>query len=157
VRRYEFLTTWVLEAPRSLVWSSIEDASAWPEWWHGVESCTELAHGEDGGVGRRYRVRWRSVVPYVLEFDFEVDRVELPVTMSGRATGDLEGAGTWRLFEQNGVTAVTYDWRVVATRRWMRVVGPVARPVFEWNHDWVMHQGAIGIARRLGVRLLAAG
>jgi hypothetical protein len=51
-------------------------------------------------------------VPYAVGFDFEVERVELPVLMSGRATGDLEGSGTWRLYEQDGVTAVTYDWRV---------------------------------------------
>ena len=107
-------------------------------------------------AGRRYRVRWRSFVPYAVRFDFEVERVELPTLMSGRATGDLEGAGTWRLYEQDGITAVTYDWRVTTTKPWMNRVAPLARPVFEWNHDWVMARGGEGLAQLLGCRLLAS-
>ena len=155
--RYEFLTTWLLRAPRAAVWDTIEDTTAWPAWWRGVESVEELDGGDGARVGSRYRVRWRSFVPYPVEFVFEVERVELPLLMSGRATGDLEGVGTWRLYEQDGVTAVTYDWRVRTTKAWMNAVAPVARPVFEWNHDWVMARGGEGIARRLAVELVAAG
>ncbi|MEA2376163.1 MAG: hypothetical protein QOD13_70, partial [Thermoleophilaceae bacterium] len=36
-------------------------------------------------------------------------------------------------------------------------LAPVARPVFEYNHDVVMRWGGEGLARRLGVELLAAG
>jgi uncharacterized protein YndB with AHSA1/START domain len=157
VARYEFLTTWLLRAPRAAVWDTIEDTTAWPAWWRGVESVEELDGGDGARVGSRYRVRWRSFVPYPVEFVFEVERVELPLLMSGRATGDLEGVGTWRLYEQDGVTAVTYDWRVRTTKAWMNAVAPVARPVFEWNHDWVMARGGEGIARRLAVELVAAG
>ena len=37
--------------------------------------------------------------------------------MSGEASGALPGTGHWRLFEQNGVTAVTYEWNVRTTKR----------------------------------------
>jgi uncharacterized protein YndB with AHSA1/START domain len=157
VAGYAFLTTWLLRAPREAVWDAIEDATAWPEWWRGVESVEVLAGGDGARAGSRYRVRWRSFVPYSVGFDFEVERVELPLLMSGRATGDLEGAGTWRLYEQDGVTAVTYDWRVRTTKPWMNAVALLARPVFEWNHDWVMARGGEGLAARLGVELVAAG
>jgi uncharacterized protein YndB with AHSA1/START domain len=157
VARYEFLTTWLLRAPRAVVWDAIEDVEAWPRWWRGVESVRELDGGDGDRVGSRYRVRWRSAVPYAVEFDFEVERVELPLLMSGRATGDLEGAGTWRLYEQGGVTAVTYDWRVGTSKPWMNLVAPIARPVFAWNHDWVMARGGEGLAARLGVELVASG
>jgi uncharacterized protein YndB with AHSA1/START domain len=157
VARYEFLTTWLLRAPRAAVWDAIQDVEEWPHWWRGVESVRELDGGDGARVGSRYRVRWRSAVPYSVQFDFEVQRVELPVLMSGRATGDLDGSGTWRLYEQDGVTAVTYDWRVGTTKAWMNLVAPIARPVFEWNHDWVMRRGGEGVAARLGVELLASG
>jgi hypothetical protein len=155
VRRYEFLSTWVIEAPREVVWSTIEDVSAWPEWWRGVVSTREVAHGASDGNGRRYRVRWRSWIPYELEFDFTVDEVGFPSFMSGRAVGELEGTGVWRLHEDRGVTVVTYEWRVDTTVRWMNLVGPVARPIFRWNHNVVMHQGGEGLADLLGARLLA--
>ena len=148
---YEFLTSWLLDAPRENVWEVLQDVERWPEWWRGVERATVLVPDE------RYRVAWRSRVPYELEFEFAVRRAERPRTMEGEASGALAGSGHWRLFEQDGVTAVTYEWKVRTTKRWMNVIGPVARPVFEYNHDTVMRWGGEGLARRLGCRLLAAG
>ena len=55
------------------------------------------------------------------------------------------------------MTAVVYDWQVATTKRWMNLLSPIARPVFEYNHDVVMRWGGEGLARRLGARLLAAG
>jgi hypothetical protein len=116
-----------------------------------------LADGDGQRVGSRYRIAWRSRIPYELEFDFTVGRVDEPYCMEGDATGDLEGAGIWRLFEQGAVTAVLYDWDVTTTKPWMNLIAPLARPVFEHNHDVVMRWGGEGLARRLGVKLLAAG
>lgn len=157
MRHYEFLSTWMIEAPRDRVWSAIEDASRWPSWWRGVVSSEELERGSADGLGRRYRVRWRSFVPYVLQFDFTVEEVEAPAYMAGRAVGELEGTGAWRLSEHRGVTTVTYEWRVATTVPWMNLLAPIAAPIFAWNHDWVMARGAEGLAKRIGARLVAAG
>jgi hypothetical protein len=102
-------------------------------------------------------VAWRSRIPYELEFDFAVERTDEPREMQGRATGALTGSGHWRLFEQNGVSAVLYKWNVHTTKRWMNVVAPIGRPVFEHNHDVVMRWGGEGLARQLDCNLLAAG
>jgi hypothetical protein len=135
----------------------IEDAVRWPEWWRGVERVSELDPGGPGRVGARFAIQWRSRLPYPLEFEFTVERVEPPCCMAGRAVGELEGHGVWRLYEDLGVTAVVYDWQVATTKRWMNLLAPVARPVFEYNHDAVMRWGGEGLAKRLGARLLAAG
>jgi hypothetical protein len=52
---------------------------------------------------------------------------------------------------------VLYEWNVTTSKRWMNLVAPVARPVFAWNHDVVMRWGGEGLARELGVPLLAHG
>ncbi|MEA2367019.1 MAG: hypothetical protein QOI32_2531, partial [Thermoleophilaceae bacterium] len=83
--------------------------------------------------------------------------VEPPCEMLGTASGELTGSGHWRLFEQAGVTAVTYEWNVRTTRAWMNALAPIARPVFEYNHNVVMRWGGEGLARVLNCRLLAAG
>jgi hypothetical protein len=70
------------------------------------------------------------------------------------ADGELAGTGRWRFFDGRD-TAVTYEWNVRTTRPWMNVLAPVARPVFRWNHNVVMHQGGQGLADLLGARLLA--
>jgi hypothetical protein len=36
----------------------------------------------------------------------------------------------------------------------MNLLAPIARPVFGWNHDYVMRNGGEGLARLLGVPLL---
>ena len=49
-----------------------------------------------------------------------------------------------------------YEWNVATTKPWMNLLAPVARPIFEWNHDWVMGHGGEGIAKLLGCRLVAS-
>ncbi len=118
---------------------------------------SELDAGDAERVGSVYRIAWRSRIPYELEFDFTVRKVDPPCCMEGDAEGDLEGSGRWLLFERDGVTAVLYEWNVATPKRWMRAIAPVARPVFAYNHDVVMRWGGEGLAGRLGARLLGAG
>ena len=155
--RYRFFTSWLIESPRDDVWEVLQDTLRWPEWWRGVVRVSEIDAGDDGRVGSRYRVAWRSRIPYELVFDFTVRELEAPLRMQGSATGGLEGTGCWQLFEQGGLTVVTYQWDVATTKRWMKLVGPLARPLFEYNHDVVMRWGGEGLARRLRAPLLAAG
>ena len=70
------------------------------------------------------------------------------------AHGELAGTGRWRFFDERE-TAVTYEWNVRTTKPWMNVAAPLARPIFRWNHNVVMHQGGEGLAALLGARLLA--
>jgi uncharacterized protein YndB with AHSA1/START domain len=156
---YEFLTTWCLEAPREPIWEAIWESERWPEWWRGVVAARTVTPGDDDGVGQVGRYTWRSRLPYDLEFEMTTTRVAKPHLLEGRADGELAGVGRWRLFEQHGdapVTAVVYEWNVHTTKPWMNLLAPIARPLFAWNHDWVMRNGGRGLAALLDCRLLAA-
>ena len=154
---YRFITTWCLEAPREPVWDAIWDAERWPQWWRGVIEAEREAPGDEVGIGQVGRYVWRSKLPYNLEFRMKTTRVERPHLLEGHASGELEGVGRWRLFEDDSSTAVIYEWNVHTTRPWMNLLAPFARPVFAWNHDWVMTRGGEGLARRLGSNLIAHG
>src|SRR5262249_15030730 len=139
---YAFLTTWLLESPREPVFEAIYDQASWPQWWRGVEQAEELRAGDgDDGVGTVARMVWKSLLPYRVEFEVTTKRIERPHLLEGDAVGELSGMGRWRLYEQAGVTAVLYEWNVATTKAWMNLLAPLARPVFEWNHDWVMKRG----------------
>jgi uncharacterized protein YndB with AHSA1/START domain len=154
---YRFLTTWLLDSPREPVFDALYDQASWPSWWRGVEEAVEVSPGEESGVGTVSRMVWKSLLPYRVEFEVTTTHVERPHLLQADAVGELAGVGRWRLFEQMGRTAVLYEWNVATTRAWMNLLAPVARPIFEWNHDWVMARGGEGIANLLGCRLLASG
>jgi hypothetical protein len=147
---YSFVTVWTLEAPIEPVWQAIYHSEDWPRWWRGVESVTVLQPGDRQGLGAVRRFCWKSKLPYRLRFDMRVVRIEPPRLLEGHATGELEGEGVWRLEQSGSVTTVRYDWNVRTARWWMNLIAPLARPLFEWNHDVVMRQGGDGLARLLG-------
>ena len=148
---YAFITQWWFDAPIERVWDAIRDSEKWPEWWRSVVSVQKIRAGDADGVGDVRRYTWRGRLPYRLTFDMTTTRVEAPSRIEGAASGELEGRGLWRLAADNDGTSVRYDWNVRATKRWMRLLAPIARPIFAWNHDAVMADGERGLRRLLGM------
>lgn len=152
---YRFVTHWRIRAPIQDIWRAIFESEKWPEWWRGVVSVADIQPGNADGVGGVRRYVWKSALPYLLAFEMEVTRVEAPRRLEGRASGELEGTGVWDLSEADGVTSVQYTWSVRTTRPWMNLLAPIARPIFAWNHDYVMSRGADGLAHLLNAELVS--
>jgi hypothetical protein len=152
---YEFVTVWRFDAPLEPVWHEIKSSETWPGWWKGVLRVEELKAGDADGLGKIIRSTWKSRLPYKLEFDSEVVRIEELKLIEARAFGELEGVGLWTLNAENeNTTRVRYDWRVKTTKSWMNLIAPLAEPFFRWNHDAIMNWGGQGLARKLNCRLL---
>lgn len=149
---YEFVTIWNIDAPLELVWEQIKRSENWHKWWKGVIRVVELKEGDADGLGSIRRSTWKSLLPYTLEFDSEIVRIEPMKLIEARAFGELNGRGLWQLEEiDDGRTRVRYDWVVKTTKTWMNILAPVARPFFRWNHDTIMRWGEEGLKQRLGV------
>ena len=146
---YKFVTHWRFEASPERVWDEIRHSERWPQWWKAVESVVELQRGDEAGVGSVRRYTWRGALPYRLTFDMETTLIEPHVRLEGRASGELAGSGCWTLSSEGSATLVRYDWEVETNKTWMRIISPIARPVFEWNHDTVMRWGFEGLVKRL--------
>ena len=154
MKAYDFVTIWRVKAPVETVWNEIYHSSKWPTWWKGVESVVEVRKGDERGVGSVHRYTWKSKLPYRLSFDMQTTRVEPPLLLEGIAIGELQGRGLWQLSTEGSDTIVRYDWNVATTKRWMNLLSPIARPLFEWNHNVVMSWGAEGLGKRLGVDVI---
>ena len=154
---YHFASIWQIQAPIERVWGEIYDAEHWPSWWKYVVGVDELEPGGADGVGRRQRFLFRTRMPYTLGFDGWLTYVQPPSKLEVEAAGELEGTGRWTLTPADGGTLVRYDWDVRTTKRWMNLLAPVARPVFNWNHDELMREGGESLARRLGTDLVFSG
>jgi hypothetical protein len=147
---YEFITVWNFGSPLERVWNEINDAEKWPEWWKGVLAMTELKQGDADGIGSIRRSKWKSALPYKLEFDLEIVRVEHFKLIEARAFGELEGTGLWHFNAlTENKTRVQYDWTVKTTKPWMNLIAPLAKPLFKWNHDIIMNWGEEGLRNRL--------
>ena len=151
---YEFVTIWRVKAPIEKVWNEIYHSTDWPTWWRGVENVLETRKGDESGVGSIHRYTWKSKLPYRLRFDMQMIRIEPPRLLEGIAIGELQGHGLWQLSTEGNETIVRYDWSVVTTKRWMNLLSPIARPLFEWNHNVVMSWGAKGLEKRLGASVV---
>jgi uncharacterized protein YndB with AHSA1/START domain len=147
---YDFVSVWNIDAPLPAVWELIKDADTWPEWWPGALSNVELTPGDADGIGSIRRSVWKSRLPYKLEFDSELVRIEAQRLIEVGAFGHLEGRGSWHFAEiDQRSTRVQYDWTVKTTKPWMNLLAPVAKPFFRCNHDVIMRWGEEGLNQRL--------
>ena len=152
--KFRFVTFWNIEAPRAAVCDAIKHSLEWPQWWPGLEKVEELTQGDANGIGSVRRYLWKSRLPYRLGFDIRVTSMQPQTMVEGIACGDVEGVGRWSFTGEGALTVARYDWQVRPTACWMRLLTPLASPLFRWNHDILMKQGAEGLARRLNARLV---
>jgi uncharacterized protein YndB with AHSA1/START domain len=153
---YHYVSTWQLQAPIEQVWTAITGLEHLPAWYRGVQEARELAPGDAQGVGRRVRYVIKGRLPLRLAFEATTTRSVPPRDQELRAEGELAGTGRWLLEQQGEITTVRYHWDVRTTRPWMNLLAPLARPIFAWNSRGVMLQAGEGLARFLGVPLVAA-
>lgn len=152
--QFALVTQWHIEAPQAAAWDAIYDTDRWPDWWPYVMSVKKLEPGNEEGVGALRELSWKTRLPYTLSFQVRSTRVEKPRLLEGKASGELEGTGLWRLSGEGAVTVVRYDWTVDVTKPWMVWFAPLLKPVFKWNHDVVMRAGGEGLAKRLSTKLV---
>jgi uncharacterized protein YndB with AHSA1/START domain len=147
---YEFVSHWDVPAPRSLVWEVLMDLPAYPQWWPSIERVDTWT---DGAGTLHARTRVRSRFRYELGWEGVYDEISPPSRSSYRVElGDLLGRGDMTLAESPGGTSVTYRWDVQTTRRWMKLLAPVLRPVFVWGHHRVMDEGLRGLRSEVARR-----
>ena len=157
-REYAFRDEWRVAAPRDAVFAALADARSYPRWWRPVYIDVE-ADGEPA-VGAVSRQHFKGRLPYHLRTRSRITRLETPRLITAEVEGDLRGRGTWTLAEaRGGGTYVSFEWIVDADRRLLRVLTPLLRPAFRWNHDWAIARAMEGLepyARRLAAEAPAA-
>jgi len=146
---YRFVTRWSLDSPIEKVWDELSTPEEWPKWWKGVLAVDPIEPADASGLNAYYRFVMKSALPYRLAFNIRTTRRERPHTIEAKSDGELVGVGLWTLTPTATGTAVRYDWNVEASKVWMRTLAPIARPIFEWNHDVIMKWGQEGLTRRL--------
>jgi hypothetical protein len=71
--------------------------------------------------------------------------MEPPREFQVKAAGDLTGRGVWSLTPSACGVHVRFDWRVEADKPLLRVLTPILRPLFRWNHNWSIKRAMEGL------------
>lgn len=160
-RDYHLKTQWYLPGSVEEVAAVLSEPTDLPRWWPEVYLEVERLHAGDAeGLGEVVRVVSRGRLPFRLNWTYQVVEKRWPERARIEATGDLSGRGTWTLEPEAGLGAArssaTFDWQVRADKPLLRLLTPVLKPLFAWNHDWAMAKGEVALARELARRRASA-
>ncbi|MFN8086193.1 MAG: SRPBCC family protein [Microbacterium sp.] len=140
---YRFVSLWRVLASRGAVWEALE-RSLVPgplTWWPFV---SVVQAPDRPRPGAHVALDVRSVFRYRLGIDLTIVEVEAPRRLVAESTGDLVGRGSLDVTEDGPGSALTWTWEVETHRPWMRITGPLLRPVFVLAHTLVMRRGDRG-------------
>jgi quercetin dioxygenase-like cupin family protein/uncharacterized protein YndB with AHSA1/START domain len=142
-REYSFVDEWDVAAPPDATFSALADARTYPDWWRPVYVGVD-AQGPPA-LGKVSRQHFKGRLPYSLRTRSRIVELEPPRVIAAEVDGDLRGYGIWTLTPIPAGTHVRFDWRVHADRPLLRVLTPLLRPAFRWNHDWAIARAMEGL------------
>jgi uncharacterized protein YndB with AHSA1/START domain len=140
---YVFLDEWDVAAPQGAVFQALADPRTYPIWW--TPTYTEVEADGPPAVGCASRQRFKARLPYTLSTVSTIVRLEPPREFEVQVDGDLRGRGVWTLTPTEGKVHVRFDWRVHADRPLLRILTPVLRPLFRWNHNVAITRAIVGL------------
>jgi hypothetical protein len=140
---YHFEDHWYVPFPMVDVWEVLSDAQKYPEWWKRVYLSAETLDGiRTPRVGGRVAVVAKGWLPYKLRFTIETTRLEKPELIEFKVWGDFEtDLSRWVLRSSGSGTDVILDWNPVVEKPIVKLLSPVLKPLFRWNHAWTMKVG----------------
>lgn len=148
---FHFVETWEIpEATPFVVWSVLADAELLPLWWGDVyKEVRNLSPGKGPRLGARVRARARGFLPYQLNFELEATELDPGRAVAVRTYGDFDGRWRAVLSPSGTGTHVDLTWDVIVERPILKVLSPLLRPLFAWNHRWTTPRGEAGLRRYL--------
>ena len=145
---------WQVAAELPEVWPVLRRIEDWPGWWPSVRSVVPHPANPTNGSATTWEFTFRTRLPYSLIWSGELVQEEPSARVEWQVSGQLTGRGICSVRAVDGGTLVWWDWVVRPQRTWMRLMAPIARPVFSWNHKELMDEGAAALAQQVGTRLL---
>jgi hypothetical protein len=124
-----------------------------PLWWKGVYlEAEKLTPGDTPTVGDKLRVRARGFLPYHLNFIVEAAELVPNRRVVVRTQGDFDGRWSATLSPTPSGVCVDLVWEVTVLRPILRLLAPLLRLAFAWNHRWTTPRGEKGLREFLAAR-----
>jgi hypothetical protein len=146
VRPFHFDRTWPFDLPAAALWDVLNQTDEFPIWWTWLREFRA-----DGGLesGTTAHCVVKAPLPYSLRLDVRIDTVRPAELLTATVTGDLSGRARLEVTDHaDGRCSARLVWSVEVCEPRMRTAARLARPVFEWGHEWVVNTGVAQFRRR---------
>lgn len=127
-----------LPLPRGEVWALISEVSRYRMWWPWLRVFEAVALAES----EQWRCEVQPPVPYPVRFRVEIERVEAPVLVCARVSGDVVGDATLALEEGGTGCLATLRSSLAPGNTTLQLISRFAGPIARFGHDWVLDSGA---------------
>lgn len=139
---YHLESTWRAEGTVSEVYDVIADDRALVDWWPSAFlRCDLVDPGQPGGVGKTLRVVTKGWLPYTINWHQRVTASREPNGFSIETWGDFAGRGVWTFTQNRAWVDIHFDWWIAVDKPLLRVLSPLVKPIFTFNHRWAMARG----------------
>jgi hypothetical protein len=140
---YRFEDHWHVPFPIETVWEVLSRPEEYPVWWRGVYlSARKIDRPLGLGPRSPVAVIARGWLPYELSFTIETVTLRKPDLIEFKASGDfVTDASRWLLEPEQSGTFVTLEWNPRVEKPVVKLLSPVLKPLFRWNHNWSMRRG----------------
>ena len=156
--RYRIVSRWRVEARLQEVIEIFRDSESLADWWPAAFlKARTLAAGDENELGKRVWLHTKGWLPYTLELAFEITECSYPESFALVVCGDFEGGCRCRVAESPGSVELEFDWRVEVRKPLVRYTSWLLRPLFIWNHKWVMRKGRESLQLELERRRCGGG
>jgi len=135
---------WTIEGPIDTVFHFVSDARTFTEWFFVFKDVRPDDPTGPLQVGSHARCRVKAALPYVLDWDITVAKLDAPhvietdcrVTLAGRFP--LTGYVRYRFEDSGALVTVINEQELQAERPLPGLLHPLAQTIFQFNHDWAM-------------------
>jgi len=142
---YHFVTHWKVKGPIQVVYNILKNGPGYAQWWKPA-----YVRSDESGP-QKVTSLVRAKLPYTLTFTTELIRENFPHDFEIKATGELVGTGLWKFRQEDAETLVDFYWDVQVAKPLVRWLSLFLKPLFKWNHDWVMTMGEKGLQEEISI------
>jgi hypothetical protein len=150
---YRVVTCWTVEAAAEEVAAIAREPESLVRWWPAVFlNVAKLESARDFGVGSVVQYRTKGWLPYTARFYSRIQELAYPHRCRVLVWGDFKGELNCQIQQVGSRSRIRFDWDVRAQKPLLRYLSFLFKPIFHWNHTWVMDQGSRSLALELARR-----
>jgi carbon monoxide dehydrogenase subunit G len=135
---FRYDRTFDFAVSRDVLWAALNDTDHYPKWWPWLRSFDAQGALSPGTVAR---CLVQAPLPYTLDFEVHVERVDTGRSIDTHVSGDLEGPARLEISGAGEASVARLTWAVELRVPMLAAASRVARPLLVWAHDRVVSSG----------------